>query len=167
MHDEIREVLRKAYQIEVDGYVFYSMTAERANKPEVRHLFEKLAHDEIQHKAYIQNVMGSYEDKGVAAFNVHRRDPDLAAFSDTIFSQGFKAKAREAEFEMGVLSVGMTLETQAIQYFNGAAAHATDDEVREFYQYLADWEKGHLEALQRLFNGVREDYWAEGGFSPF
>jgi rubrerythrin len=167
MHEEIRDVLRKAYQIEVDGYTFYSMTAERADKPAVRELFDKLARDEVQHKAYIQSVMGSFEDKGVAAFNIHRRDPDLKTFSDTIYTDGFKAQARDAEFEMGVLSVGMTLESRAIQYFSGAAKHAAEAEVRDFYRFLAEWEQGHLEALQRLYAGVREDYWAEGGFSPF
>ena len=167
MHEDIREVLKKAYQIEVDGYTFYSMAADRAEKPAVQELFDKLAQDEVQHKAYIKSVMGSYEDKGVEAFAIHRRDPDLKAFTDTIYTEAFKAQARDADFEMGVLSIGMTLETRAIQYFSGAAKSASEDEVRDFYQFLADWEKGHLEALQKLYGGVREDYWADGGFSPF
>jgi len=167
MHEDIREVLKKAYQIEVDGYTFYSMAADRAEKPAVQELFDKLARDEVQHKAYLQGVMGSFEDKGVEAFNIHRRDPDLKAFTSTIYTDGFKEQARGADFEMGVLSIGMTLETRAIQYFTGAAKSASEDEVRDFYQFLADWEKGHLEALQMLYGGVREDHWADGGFSPF
>jgi rubrerythrin len=167
MHEEIREVLKKAYQIEVDGYTFYSMAAERADKPAVRELFDKLARDEVQHKAYLQSVMGSFEDKGVAAFAVHRRDPDLKSFSDSIYTEAFRAQARDAEFELGVLSIGMTLETRAIQYFSGAARSASEAEVRDFYQFLADWEKGHFEALQRLYGGVRETAWADGGFAPF
>jgi len=167
MHEDIREVLKKAYQIEVDGYTFYSMAADRAEKPAVQELFDKLARDEVQHKAYLQSVMGSYEDKGIEAFNIHRRDPDLKAFTNTIYTDGFKEQARGADFEMGVLSIGMTLETRAIQYFTGAAKSASEDEVRDFYQFLADWEKGHLEALQKLYGGVREDHWADGGFSPF
>jgi len=167
MHEDIREVLKKAYQIEVDGYTFYSMAADRAEKPAVQELFDKLANDEVQHKAYIKSVMGSYEDKGVEAFTIHRRDPDLKSFTNTIYTEAFKAQARDADFEMGVLSIGMTLETRAIQYFTGAAKSASEDEVRDFYQFLADWEKGHLDALQKLYGGVREDYWADGGFSPF
>ncbi len=167
MHDDIREVLKKAYQIEVDGYTFYSMAADRAEKPAVQELFDKLASDEVQHKAYLQSVIGSYEDKGVAAFTIARRDPELKAFTDTIYTDAFKTQARDADFEMGVLSIGMTLETRAIQYFTTAAKRASEDEVRDFYQFLADWEKGHLDALQKLYGGVREDYWADGGFSPF
>jgi len=165
--DDIREILRKAYQIEVDGYTFYSMAADRASKPAVQELFDKLARDEIQHKAYLQGVMGSYEDKGIEAFNIHRRDPDLQSFSSTIFTEEFKRQVHGAELELGVLSIGMTLESNAIRYFSGAAENAAEEEVREFYQFLADWEQQHLEALQSLYNGVRQDFWSDGGFAPF
>ncbi len=166
-NDEIREVLQKAYQIEVDGYTFYSMAAERAEKPAVQDLFDKLARDEVQHKAYLKSVMGTYEDKGVEAFNIHLRDPDLKAFTATIFTDAFKQQAHGADFEMGVLSIGMTLENNAIKYFAGAAQHSLEAEVKAFYEFLADWERQHLEALRNLFNGVREDFWQDGGFSPF
>lgn len=164
---EIREVLRKAYQIEVDGYTFYSMAAERSTKEPVQELFDKLARDEVQHKAYLKSVMGSYDERGVEAFNVHRRDPDLKAFASTIFTEKFREQAHGADFELGVLSVGMTLESNAIQYFDGAANGAEQGEVREFYEFLADWERQHLEALRQLYDGVRRDFWAEGGFAPF
>ncbi len=165
--DDIHEILRKAYQIEVDGYTFYSMAADRASKPAVQELFDKLARDEVQHKAYLQSVIGSYEEKGLAAFSVPHRDPDLKAFTGTIFTEEFKKQAHGADFELGVLSIGMTLETNAIQYFSGAAQNTSEKDVKEFYQFLADWEQEHLEALQMLYNGVREDFWADGGFSPY
>jgi rubrerythrin len=165
--DDIREVLRKAYQIEVDGYTFYSMAAEQATKEPVQELFDKLARDEVQHKAYLKSVMGSYDDRGVEAFNVHRRDPDLKAFASTIFTETFRQQAHGADFELGVLSVGMTLESNAIRYFDGAAEHADEREVREFYRFLADWEREHLEALRQLYDGVRQDFWTDGGFAPF
>jgi rubrerythrin len=165
--ETIREVLRKAYQIEVDGYTFYSMTADRATKPAVQELFEKLAHDEVQHKAYLKGIMGRYEEKGVSAFALERKTPDLKAFTDAIFSDRFREQAKGADFEMGVLSVGMTLESRAIGYFTDAARSATEGEVRDFYQFLADWEKQHLDALQNLYNGIRSDFWSDSGFAPF
>ena len=50
---------------------------------------------------------------------------------------------------------------------DAALVSATEAEVRDFYQFLADWEQQHFDALQRLYGGVREDFWAEGGFAPF
>ena len=165
--DEIREILRKAYQIEVDGYTFYSMAADRATKPAVQELFDKLARDEVEHKAYLKSVMTTYDEKGVEAFNVNFRDPDLKAFTATIFSDRFKEQAEGADFELGVLSIGMTLESNAIAYFSNAMESATETEVQDFYRFLADWERQHLEALRGLYDGVRQDFWAEGGFSPY
>jgi rubrerythrin len=160
-------MLRKAYQIEVDGYTFYSRAADRASKPPVQELFDKVAHDEVQHKAYLKGVMTSYEERGLEAFNVKFRDPDLKAFTATIFTDRFREQAEGTDFELGVLSIGMTLETNAISYFSTAAENTSETEVRDFYRFLADWERQHLEALQSLYNGVRQDAWAESGFSPF
>ncbi len=165
--EEIRDILRKAYQIEVDGYTFYSMAAEKATKPAVQELFDKLAHDEVQHKAYIKSVMGSIDQRGVEAFNLRFRDPDLKAFTATIFTDRFREQVQGADFELGVLSIGMTLESNALEYFTSAATAASEREVREFYSFLAGWERQHLEALRGLYDGVRQSFWAESGFSPF
>ncbi len=165
--DHVRDILRKAYQIEVDGYTFYSMTADQATHPAVQELFEKLAKDEVEHKAYLKEIMKGVESKGAAAFALDRRTPDLKAFSDTIFTRKFREQAAGASFEMGVLSVGMTLENNAIRLFSESAAQSGEHEVKAFYQFLADWEKQHFDALQGLFSSVREDFWHAGGFAAF
>ena len=165
--DSVLDILRKAYQIEVDGYTFYSMTAERAEKPAVQELFAKLAEDEVQHQAFLRSVAGNYDAKGVEAFKMNMRTPELRAINQAVFSAKFREQAAGAEFEMGVLSVGMTLETNAIKYFSAAAGNAPEQEVKKFYQYLADWEKQHFEALQNLYTSVRQDFFSAGSFAPF
>ncbi len=163
----VLEILRKAYQIEVDGYTFYSMTAERSTKPAVQELFAKLAEDEIQHQAFLRNVASKYDEKGLEAFKLHMRAPELRNFSNVVFTTKFREPAAGAEFEMGVLSVGMTLETNAIQYFSTSADAAPEREVKAFYHFLADWEKQHFAALQNLYTSVRQDFFSAGGFAPF
>jgi len=164
---QIMSVLKRAYQIEIDGYTFYSMAADRAEKPAVEEIFSKLADDEVQHQLYLKEIMGNYQDQGVQAFRVTRSDPDARAISSMIFSEGFKKQLEGTDFELGVLSIGMTLESRAMRYFSGAADKASETEVAEFYRFLADWEKQHFDALQDLYNSLRENNWAEGGFSPF
>ena len=165
--EEILDILRKAYQIEVDGYTFYSMTAERSDKPAVQELFAKLASDEVQHQAFLKEVMRGYDEKGAAAFALHRRTPELAAFARQVFTDSFREQARGAAFDTAVLSIGMQLESRAVSFFNLAATNASDEEVRDFYLFLADWEKRHLEALQGLYGMVRTDFWGASGFAPF
>ena len=165
--DQILDVLKRAYQIEVDGYTFYSMTADKADKPAVRELFAKLASDEVQHQAFLREVLKHYDEKGNAAFALHHRPPELRAFTQQVFSDQFRAQAQGAAFETAVLSVGMTLESRAIAYFSSAAETTPEREVKEFYQFLADWEQQHLSALQALTDTVRGDFWEKSGFSPY
>jgi rubrerythrin len=165
--EAVLDILRKAYQIEVDGYTFYSLAADRADKPAVQELFGKLARDEVEHQAYLKGILRSYDEKGVAAFRGERHAPDLKAFSSKVFTEQFKQQAHGASFEMGALSVGMQLESRAVSFFNQAATAASDAEVQGFYRFLADWEKEHFDALQSLYEGVRQDFWADGRFSPF
>lgn len=163
----ILDILRKAYQIEVDGHTFYSMTAARAEKPAVRELFEKLAQDEVEHQAYLKGVLRRWDEKGTEAFRLTLRTPDVTALTQQIFTDRFRSQAHGAEFETAVLSIGMQLESNAIRHFSQAATGATDGDVKKFYEFLADWEKQHLDALSNLYSAVRADYWAESGFAPF
>ena len=166
--EHILDILRKAYQIEVDGYTFYSMTAERATKPAVEELFAKLAQDEVQHQAFLRDILGRYQEKRAAAFAVAFRMPEgMRAFSDRVFTARFREQAEGAAFEMAALSVGMTLEKNAVAHFSEAARTAGAEDVRTFYQFLADWEQQHLDALQSLHEAVRADFWDRSAFSPF
>ena len=162
------EILKKAYQIEVDGYTFYAMAADRADKPAVQELFAKLAKDEVEHKAFITNIMKNYNEKGSAAFGLGLRPPpQMREFSDALFTEKFKQQAKDAAFEMGALSVGMTLEQNAILHFTNAARQSSEKEVRDFYAFLADWEKQHFDALKNLSDAIRSSFWSESPFAPF
>ena len=157
----ISDILRKAFQVEVDGYTFYSMASESATKPAARKLFERLARDETEHKAYIMAVMRRYEDHGAKSFHFDPHVPDLAEFSSQIFTDSFKEQARGDVSETGALSIGIQLETNAVTFFDNAAREATEPEIAGFYRFLADWESSHLRALQHLYDSIRADPWPE------
>lgn len=155
--DAIGDILRKAFQVEVDGYIFYSMAMEAATKPAVRKLFERLARDETEHKAYIMDVMKRYDEHGASSFQFDPRDPDLGEFSSQIFTDSFKEQALGEVSEVGALSIGIQLETNAVSFFDTAAREASDPQIGGFYRFLADWEGSHLRTLQHLYDSIRMD----------
>jgi rubrerythrin len=159
--DAISDILRKAFQVEVDGFTFYSMALERATKPAVRKLFERLARDETEHKAYIMAVMKRYEEHGARSFQFDPRDPDLGEFSSQIFTENFKEQAQGEMSELGALSIGLQLESNAVTFFETAARDASDPQISGFYRFLADWEGLHLRTLQQLYDSIRVDSWPE------
>ena len=161
--EAISDVLRKAFQVEVDGFTFYSMALERATKPAARKLFERLARDETEHKAYIMAVMKRYEEHGASSFQFDPRDPDLAEFSSEIFTESFKEQAQGEVSELGVLSIGVQLESNAVAFFSAAVREASDPHITGFYQFLADWEGMHLRTLKQLYVSIHVDFWPEEG----
>ncbi len=163
MGTDMLDIVRKAYQLEVDGYTFYTMTAERAQKPAVRTLFEKLAADEQQHQQYLREVAAQLREQRAARVEVPGPVPDLSSFSDAVFTEEVRRQAEGAEFEAGVLSVGLTLESNAIAHYGTAARNAADERLRGFYQFLAAWERQHLIALQNAYKAVRGDFWQKSG----
>jgi rubrerythrin len=161
--DAITDVLKKAFQVEVDGFTFYAMAAESTTKPAARKLFERLARDETEHQAYIRAVMRRYEEHGASSFYFDPRDPDLAEFSSEIFTESFKEQAQGEVSELGVLSIGVQLESNAVTFFSAAVREASDPQITGFYQFLADWEGMHLRTLQQLYDSIRVDFWPEEG----
>ena len=155
--DAISDVLKKAFQVEVDGFTFYSMALEAATKPAVRKLFERLARDETEHKAYIMAVMKRYEEHGASSFQFDPRDPDLAEFSSEIFTDSFKEQTQGEVSELGALSIGVQLESNAVAFFDTAAREASNPQISGFYRFLADWEGLHLRTLQQLYDSIRKD----------
>ena len=159
--DAISDILRKAFQVEVDGHTFYSMAMEAATKPAARKLFERLARDETEHKAYIMAVMKRYEEHGASSFQFDPRDPDMSEFSSKIFTESFKEQALGEVTEIGALSIGIQLETKAVALFETAAREASDPQIGGFYRFLADWEGSHLRTLQHLHDSIQVDPWPE------
>ena len=161
--DAIADILRKAFQVEVDGYTFYSMAADKAAKPAVKKVFERLTRDETEHQAYLRAVMRRYEEHGAKSFRFDPRDPDLGEFSSRIFTDEFTDQARGEAFTTGALSIAIQLETNAVSFFGTAADSATDPQIGGFYRFLADWEGSHLRLLQKLYESIRTDSWPERG----
>ena len=151
------DTLRRAFQIEVDGYTFYSMASEKARTASVGELFVKLASDEQQHQAFLKDIIRFYDVKGTAAFSVPLRSPEMRELTQQVLPDRLGVEAAVVEFEAAVLSIGMQLETNAIACYSEAAKLASKSQVKGFYRFLTDWEVQHLNALRTLHAALRTD----------
>ena len=74
--DAILEIVSKAYQIEVDGYTFYSMTAERATQACRPGAVREAGLRRGAAPGVPEVVAKNYDEKGVAAFRFDAKMPD-------------------------------------------------------------------------------------------
>jgi rubrerythrin len=159
--------LRHAMQAEHEGHHFYRMAASATQDPKGQKVFEQLAAEELEHFQFLQGQLAAVTRTGTFDPQVRLGDPKDLSDPHPIFSPEIRTRIGQAHYEMTALSIAIQLELSAVNFYAAEAKAATVAEVKAFYEKLESWERGHLNALQRQADGLREDYWHEGGFSPF
>ncbi len=165
--DRLAEGLMKAYQSEVDGHHFYRMAAQSTSDPRGREVFELLAKEEEDHARFLQTQHAAIRATGDVDSRATLGPQAELAGKSPIFSDDLRSRVKDAHMEMSALSIGIQLELSAIRFYEAEAAAAAHPKVREFYERLVQWESGHYHVLLRQHDELKEDYWADGGFSPF
>ncbi len=165
--DRIADGLMKAYQAEVDGHNFYRMAAQSTSDPRGREVFELLAKEEEDHARFLQAQHAAIVTTGDVDATAKLGPQAELAGKSPIFSDDLKTRVKDAHMEMSALSIGIQLELSAIEFYKAEAAAAIHPKVTEFFERLAQWESGHYHVLLRQHDELKEDYWADGGFSPF
>jgi rubrerythrin len=61
----------------------------------------------------------------------------------------------------------MAMEERAVKLYGERAAETQDPEERKLYQWLSDWENGHLKILMDMDRELTEKIWHDNQFWPF
>ncbi len=152
--------------MEKRGHSFYMKVAEQALEPEIQHIFLTMAEEETQHIKFLSDQYVSFEK----SHSFKKLDlPNLIddGFSTLILTDEMKSNISSAGFEAAAISAAMDFEKRAIEVYTQQAEVTTDRNEKELYQWLANWEKGHLKILNDLDNELKEKIWNDNQFWPF
>ncbi len=163
----LKEGLRRAIEAEIDGYHFYLMAAGKCDDPKGCEIFEQMAQDELEHVRFLRAQYASVEKEGKPNRTVKMGGQTTLEGMSPIFSDRIKGRLNEAHFEMSALSIGIQMELSAVNFYRDRANEAEDEVVKTFFMELSQWESGHYNALLNQQQSLKEDYWSEGGFSPY
>ena len=83
-----------------------------------------------------------------------------------IVNPEFLKRVKGGSFEMAAVAAGAQLELSAINYYKEAADNCPDEESAKVFRFLAEWEADHLEHLNTLESRLKDEYFADLGFSP-
>ena len=165
--DRISDGLKKAMKAEHDGHFFYKSAAANTADQRGKEVFEMLATEEKDHFNFLKAQFDSFQKTGSVDTTLELKDHSSLSPDSPIFSPEIKNRIRDASYEMSALSIGIKLEQSSIDFYTAEAEAVDDPDVKQFYTRLASWEHGHLNALIRQEESLKEDYWYETGFAPF
>ncbi|MFH1403576.1 MAG: ferritin family protein [Candidatus Altiarchaeota archaeon] len=147
------EVLETAMRLEKDGLRFYKQASEMFDDTLVKSVFKKLAEDEKHH---LDTLEAQYES--LARFETWMVFQELYKGDEE--SEAVKPKILDEEKLHHMISDGMTpkqavkvgikLEEDSLHYYSKNARDCDEEQGREMFKKLVEFEKQHLDELKKL-----------------
>lgn len=164
--DATLAALQMAIQTEIDGHNLYQEFAQRAQDPNARAMFGRLAKDEIMHLELLRNTKAMLEDSGEwAEYKGIPLDPVEGApvFSRERVQQNVVAYTSD----LSALRVAYLIEKDAVDFYSHAAERTDDPNGKRMFCDLAEMERGHLRLLKGEYDFLMGQFQMTMGFAPF
>jgi rubrerythrin len=159
------DILKTAILMERRGKAFYEKVAEQTQSMEVRNIFNIMAEEENSHIEFLSKQFSNYEkNKTFVKNDFHTADDQIAKM---ILNKDIKKQISAAGFEAAAISAAIDMENKAIEVYSSRAKESSDESEKELFNFLANWEKGHLKMLMDLNKELMEEIWYDNNFWPF
>jgi len=159
------DILKKALLLEMRGRSFYAKVARQTDMEPVREFFEMMAAEEKQHVNELSRQYKAYQAEGRFVESTEENGKDSVATG--VLTNQLKKRITAASFEAAAVSAAMSMEQKAISLYAKEAKSAADPKAQQVYQWLADWERNHLEMLAEIDREITENIWNDNNFWPF
>jgi len=161
------EALKIAIQTELNGIEFYKIAAEHTEDKKGKEVFKTLANDEEQHFNELKNQFESLLNTGKWTSLISLGEPTPLKGESPIFTEEVKSRIMDKHFEMSALSIGALLESNSVDFYRQMKEEADNEIAKRLFEQLQRWEEGHLDAINKQLNLLREEYWTQAHFAPF
>jgi rubrerythrin len=160
------DILKMAILMEKRGFAFYTTVAEQTSDPEISNVFKTMAAEESIHVKFLSEQFLSFE-KNQEFTCPNLQDQTADGIANMVLSGEVKNRVAAAGFEAAAISAAIDMEKKAIEIYSTQAETATDPNEKILYNWLSNWEKGHLKILNDLDNELKEKIWYNNQFWPF
>ena len=166
MADAALDILKEAILLERRGRAFYQKVAAQAQNAAVREFFETMVAEEQQHMHILGEQLKSYRTNRTFT-PLAAGDTQGQPLPELVLSDEVKKQIAGADFEAAAISAAMLMEERAVKLYGERAAATGDADEKALYQWLTDWEKGHLVFLADLDKELKDAIWDDNQFWPF
>ncbi len=161
------DILKSAILLEKRGRAFYSQVAKQTEHPAVREFFEMMADEEKTHVEMLARQFRSLKETGEFALTEANPEDIHDEVATEVLCRQMRKEIDAADFEAAAIAAAMSMEQRAIDLYSRRAQKAEDEKEKALYQWLSDWEKGHLSFLAEVDQELREDVWNDQNFWPY
>ena len=154
-------VLRYAMQMELDGHNFYMDNKEKFEKRTSKKMFEVLADIEMKHYYYLKSLLEEYleTDKIKVDPEMIEREEDLSIFEAREESEKIEYTLEQSDVpDLTIMRMAYLIERDYKEFYEGVAEKAKDEDIKEVFTTLAEWEAGHEKLFKDEYDRLMEEY---------
>jgi len=158
------EAIKGAILLEHRGRNLYQHFVRTVRNDAVRDIFETMVAEERHHLDILgEHFKSLMKDGTLANIPLDAKPVDAA---DEVVSKNISQKISAASDEASAISAAMALEQNAVDFYSKSAHSAQSDTERELFNWLANWEKTHLQLLAEIDRELTEQVWGDNSFWP-
>ncbi len=158
-------ILRYALAREEEGRAFYLGQLDKVKDKEVKEVFTHLAEMEGEHVDYISSLIEkNQKGEKITSLDILPEEEDFfASRKETELPAGRHA---ELASDCSILRMAFLIEHDFMEFYRQAADKTTDEGEKYVFNHLSQWEKGHRDLVQKLYDERMKAYWHAMGFEP-
>lgn len=164
INEQVLDIIKGAILLERKGKAFYEVTARQSSSEAVREVFETMAAEEEKHIDILSRHFESLVRSGkLSAINYEKTPHEI---SNAVLTQKIREQISAASYEAAAITAAMSMEDNAVKFYSQRAQVSSDSLEKELFDWLANWEKTHLQFLSELDRALKESVWYDNRFWP-
>ena len=160
------KILKNAILLEKRGQAFYQTVADRTQTQAVKKFFEIMAGEEEEHIKILSEQFKSFKNNNKFKTRDYVSKEAVNVVSN-VLTKELQEQISGAGFESAAISAAISMEQKSIELYSQRAETAENVEEKKLYQWLCQWEQGHLDMLVKMDKELTEKIWNDNRFWPF
>lgn len=153
---EALNYLTAGIQAEIAAYVFYKIGADKISDQSVKDTMLHFAGEERKHFLTLEHQYDQHvrSEKWVTYRDIMSRD-GLPEIDESMGEKHVHriAAVKAAKSKNEILEIALQLEKEAYELYSQAAKISTTDDVRKTFEYLSQFEMGHIKNVESMMKG--------------
>ncbi len=158
------DIIKGAILLETKGKAFYKKTAEQTESQAVRDFFENMAMEEDEHIRILTDQFKNLMNDGRMVSIKYSKV--VSNISASVLTDKIKKEIDGAGYEAAAITAAIAMEDKAVSCYSDRAEKADDQLEKDLYNWLTNWEKGHLTLLMAIDKELQESVWNDNQFWP-
>jgi len=146
MSNALKEILKTAIQVEINGYQSFLKFARETTDESGKKMFEQLAQEEIEHRELLEKQLAHLEAGGVLT-QIQIPPSNIEMLLPKIREKQMRTKGSDGLGQVDALKAALDLEIKAAQFFRDKASEIDAPEIKEMFIRLAEWEDSHYDLI--------------------